>query len=86
MRRRRTGIRVSVANYVCAIRLSAGVAFTILPWLPGEEPTPIVRVAHETCVDGFDPRELVFSRGQRAVVTMPTALDDRQERSRFSPN
>lgn len=84
--RERTSIREAAVGYLVALRLSASVALTYLPWEVTEAPDPIVRIMHQPRVTGFDPRELAPLDGGTGVITLPRSRSAPTRSAEFSPN
>jgi hypothetical protein len=84
--RERRSLREAATSYILALRLSASVALTYLPWEVADDPDPIVRVTVQPSVHGFDPRELVPLDGGIGVVTLPRSASMMRETVEFSRN
>ncbi len=79
-------MRQRAIDYLVALRLSASVALTYLPWEPRHDESPIVRVMDTRANSGFDRREPVTTASGPGVVTLPIERATGSARSFFADN
>lgn len=78
--------RAALIRYLMALRLSAGVALTYLPWDLDSPPHPVVRTIRQPMVGQFDPREVVSVGSAAGVVTLPGDWAEARFAARISEN